>query len=215
MFNFSTQIALGIAFFVAGCGITSAQYNYPMSNLQDLANANIAFGAQVDQQLAQMQQQLYQQYNQFWQSCLDNPEFKAGYKQHQQEGGQLSYEQYVYWAVTTANGTNVQGAINAQNARFRGWQQAAATQQSGFDSYNQGWWQNEARKEAAMQRYVDLAVRGNNYYQDPYTGTTYTLPMSGGSGYFQTGGQTFFLDAAGKYYRFNGAGWTELNGVSR
>lgn len=214
MLNFRQSILLVIA-LATSCQVSFAQYGYPASSVMDLANANYAFGVQADQQLAQMQQQLYQQYNQFWQSCLENPEFKAGYQQHLKEGGQLPYEQYVYWAVTTANGTNVQGAIDAQNARFRGWQQAAATQQSGFDSYNQGWWQNQARQEAALQRYVDQAVRGNSYYRDPYSGTTYTLPATSGSGYFQTGGETFYLDPAGKYYRFNGSNWTELNGVGR
>lgn len=185
------------------------------ADAQDMFSANMAFDARMNAQLQGMQTQLAQQQAVFWQSVLNNPEVRSAYQQHRAQGGSYSYEQFAYWYVMTAGGTNYQGAADAQRQQFEGLQQAHQTIQQGHDSYNHGYWQNQQRQSAALQRYSDGASRGQWYYQDPYYGTVHTLPYGQGQGYYSNNHESYYVDQNGQYYRYTGQGWQALDMLNR
>mgnify|MGYP006977278819 CR=1 FL=1 len=178
---------------------------------QDIYSANMAFDAQMNAQLHTMQTQLTQQQTAFWNSVLQNPEVWSAFQQHRAQGGQYSFEQFAYWYVMTAGGTNYQGAADAQRRQFDGWQQASQTIQQGHASYNLGHWQNQQRQSAALQRYSDGASRGLWYYQDPYQGSVHTLPYGQGPGFYNNNYDSFFMDHSGQYHRSTGQGWQTMD----
>ncbi|MBL8890043.1 MAG: hypothetical protein JNL67_08700 [Planctomycetaceae bacterium] len=199
---------LSVAIILFGCIVSQA-------TAQDIFSENMAFDARMNAQLQGMQTQLAQQQAAFWQSVLQNPEVRSAFQQHRAQGGQSTYEQFAYWYVMTAGGTNYQAAADAQRQQFAGWQQANQTIQQGHNSYNQGHWQNQQRQSAAMQRYSDGAIRGQWYYQDPYQGTVHTLPYGQGSGFYHNNVDSFFTDSIGQYYRATGHGWQALELLNR
>ena len=183
----------------------------------DIAQSNMAFDQQFDQQLNSMRMQNQASQQQLMQNAIQQfgPQMQAGYQQYVAQYGQnISFEQYAYYWVMSAGGTNAQAGLDGQRRNFEGLQQANATVQQGYDSYNQGYWQNSARMDATMQRYTDGAINGNWYYQHP-NGQSYVLPYTTGPGYYQSGNQTFYMNNSGQYYQFDGNGWTELNMLNR
>lgn len=181
-------------------------------DLSTLVYGNMMFDQQFDQQLGSLMAANQAQVQQLWQVAAADPQVQAAYQQYMQSGQMpVSYDQFVYYWVMTAGGTNVQGGLQAQQNAFDGMQQANATVQGGFDSYNQGYYQNQATMDQTMQSYSDGAIRGNGYYSDPYTGETYTLPYSSGPGYYQDGQNQFYQDGMGQYWHYTPSGWQLLN----
>lgn len=179
--------------------------------------ANAAFDAQFNRQLAAMQQRNANGQQQLWQQHLrvNGPRLQMQYRQLLASGQRnMTFEQFAYWDLMTAAGTNVQGALNAQRAQFEGNQRANATVQSGYASYNAGYYNNQQRQSAALARYSNEGVRGYAHYVDPYTGATTNLPYHLPQGQTYTHNQTTYAqDQMGNYWRYEGNGWTRLNAV--
>lgn len=161
-----------------------------------MARANTAAQGRT----AAAQQQIWQNYLQTY-----GPWLRQQYSQYR---GPMSFEQFAYWNLMTANGTNIAGAAKAQQDQFQGNQRAHATVQEGNKSYNQGMYDNSARTSRAAENYNQGAVRGNTAVIDPRTGQVQWLPYAQPYNQpFTSGGQTYVQNEKG-YYQWNGNGWT-------
>ena len=210
--NLKTKIGL-IAAAVAGFAAGSA-------SAQNMWAANAAFDAQFNRQLSAMQQQNANAQQQLWQHHLrvNGPRLQAQYRQLLASGQRnMTFEQFAYWDLMTAAGTNVQGALDAQRRQFEGNQRANATVQSGHQSYNSGWHANQARQSEALSRYSNQAIRGYAPYVDPRTGASTQLSYSLPQGQTYThAGTTYAQDQQGTYWRHDGNGyWTRLQAGGR
>ena len=144
---------------------------------------------------------------------MNGPRLRAQYAQVVHSGQAVgSFEQFAYWDLMTAAGTNIPGAQQHQQAQFAGQQRAHATVMEGYSSYNQGWANNSARQSAAVANYTNQAIRGVGPYSDPSTGRTTMLPHSipAGQAYY-SGGQVYAQDPQGTYWRQDNNGWVRLN----
>ena len=164
------------------------------------------FVAQQQNQVALAQQQLFQGYiaqNRDW--------LERNYAAHRAAVGPMSFEQFAYWGMMTANGTNPDGARQAQENWFRGQQGAYGTVQQGNADYNQGGRANSARTDQALQRYDEGAIRGNAPYVDPNSGETRWLPYAAPPGQpFNPGGEVYVLAPNGTYYQRQGNAWIPM-----
>lgn len=171
-----------------------------------------SFDQQFEQQLGSLMAANQAQTQQLLQTVAADPQVQAAYQQYLQSGmPPMSYDEFVYYWVMTAGGTNVQAGLKAQQDWFNGVQDAAGTIQSGYDGYNDGWWNSTTRTDQVMDDYSTYAVQGDAYYNNPYTGETYTLPYTSGPGYYQDGQNTFYMDELGQYWQFVGNDWQPLN----
>lgn len=164
------------------------------------------FVAQQQNQLAMQQQQLFQAYiaqNRDW--------LQSNYAAHRAGGGQLSFEQFAYWGMMTANGTNLEGANQAQRNWFEGQQRAQGTVQQGYDDYNAGNRANSDAMDRSFQRYDEGAIRGNAPYIDPNSGETRWLPYAVQPGQpFNSGGEVYVRAPNGTYYQRQGNAWVPM-----
>jgi hypothetical protein len=175
------------------------------------ATQMLRFDQQFDQYLNGLMATNQSQMQQLLQQVAADPRVQAAYRQYLASGyPALTYEQFVYYWVLTAGGTDPQGGLRAQQDAFQGLQQAHATVQSGFDGLNQGWWDTQGRVDQTMQDYSEHAIRGNVYYESPATGETYALPYTSGPGYYQSGQALFYHDALGQYWQWVGNDWQRL-----
>jgi hypothetical protein len=181
---------------------------------QGIAASNAAFDAQFNAQLGAMQRQNAQAQQALWQRHLavNGPRLRAQYAQMRASGrASVSFEQFAYWDLMTAGGTNIQGAQQHQQNQFAGMQRANATVQQGHASYNAGWANNSARQSAAVANYTQQAIRGVAPYRDA-SGRTTLLPHYLPQGQtYQSGGNTYAQDAHGTYYRHQGNSWVRMD----
>ncbi|MDQ6685105.1 MAG: hypothetical protein M3Z16_08255 [Pseudomonadota bacterium] len=181
---------------------------------QGMAAANAAFDRQFNARLQSMQQQNTNAQQQLWQNFMrDNgPRLRQQYAQMVASGNRsMSFEQFAYWDLMTARGSNVQGALQHQRNQFAGQQAAHATVMQGNASYNAGWAQNSQRQSAAVARYSEQAIRGVGNYVDPATGAQTKLPYSLAPGQtYQSNGSVYAQDNQGTYWRNDGNGWSRL-----
>lgn len=188
--------------------------------LAGIAAQNAQFDQQMAAILGQHQQQNQQAQLQLWQYHLrtNGPRLQREYAQLVRSGqANFTFEQYAYYDLMTARGTNVQGALQAQRDQIRGQQQANRTVQEGYASYNQGWYDNSQRQSAAVANYTNQAVRGVAPYVDPASGRATMLPHYLPPGQtVQVEGRTYAQDPNGVYFRreANGA-WTRLSAAPR
>lgn len=165
------------------------------------------FDACMARSLAAAQSQNAAAMQQTWQSYLQTygPWLRQQYSQYR---GPMTFEQFAYWNLMTANGTNIEGARRAQENQFRGNQEANAIVQQGFSSYRQGMYDNSARMDRAAENYSQGAIRGNTAQIDPITGQTQWLPYAQPYNQpFTSGGQTYVQNENG-YWVWNGSSWT-------
>jgi hypothetical protein len=181
---------------------------------QDIASMNRSFDQQFNQTLTGLRQQNAASMQQLWQQHLrvNGPRLQQQYRQYLAAGNRgISYEQFAYYDMMTAAGTNVAGGLEAQRRQFEGNQIANRTVQSGYQSYNNGWAQNSQRYSETAARYSEQAIRGNAPYIDPRTGATQMLPYSAPAGQVQNiGGVPYVQDQSGTYYRWTGNSWMRL-----
>ena len=205
-----TKIAVATA---ATLAIASSQAQW-----QGIAASNAAFDAKFNAQLGAMQRQNAQSQQALWQRHLsvNGPRLRAQYAQMRASGqANVSFEQFAYWDLMTAAGTNVQGALQHQQNQFAGQQRANATVQQGYASYNAGWAHNSARQSAAAANYTNQAVRGVSPYVDA-SGRETMLPHYLAQGQtYQSGGNTYAQDASGAYYRAQNNGWVRMESAQR
>ncbi|MCA9839662.1 MAG: hypothetical protein KC422_22335 [Trueperaceae bacterium] len=200
-------VIMGGVLLLAFLVLAQAQF----MDMSSMVYGNMAFDQQMFNQIGGMMSANQQQITQLMQSAANDPQVQSAYYNYmQQTGQQLSYEQFVYYYIMTAGGTNSQAGLQAQQNMFNGLQQANATLQSGYASQNQGWWENQATLDQTMQRYGDMGINGNAYYSDPNSGQVYTLPYTSGSSYYQTGQESFYMDNLGQYWQLQGNNWVQL-----
>lgn len=157
--------------------------------------------------LAQSQQALMQTYIR-----TNGPWLQRAYAEHRARGGQMTPQQFAYWGLMTANGTNIAGAQQAQRDQFAGQQRAARTVQEGYDSHNRAWEQNSQRQTQATEAWTNGAIRGVAPYVNPQTGQSVQLPYAGRPGQpFNENGQTYVQDSQGNYRQWTGNGWALMS----
>jgi hypothetical protein len=177
------------------------------------AESNASFDARMAginnynmQQNLNSQQQLRQAHLQ-----QNLPRLQAGYRQYLASGQRGSFAAYVEWDLMTAAGTNVQGALDGQRARFDGMVRANETVKSGFASYNEGSRANSERASVAVGNWTLGAIRGNANYVNPTTGATVHLPYYLAPGHtVNNGGYIYAQDSQGNYYVQNGNYWSPV-----
>lgn len=200
-------IAAAVA-LTAFCGAAQAQW-------QGIAAQNAAFDQQFNAQLGALQQQNQQYMLRIWQQHLqvNGPRLQREYAQLRAAGQPVgTFEQYAYWSLITAGGTNVQGAMQMQRDRFEGQQRAQRTVQEGYAAANAGWAVNSARQSAAVANHTTQAIRGEAPYVDPTTGRTTMLPHALPAGQaVQVNGQTYAQDRSGQYWRYENNGWVPMS----
>lgn len=146
---------------------------------------------------------------QLWANYLETygPWLRQQYSQYR---GPMTFEQFAYWNLMTANGTNIAGGLKAQQDQFRGNQAANATVQQGYQDYRQGMYDNSARTSRSAENYSQGAIRGNVAQVDPRTGQKQWLPYAQPYNQpFTSGGQTYVQNERG-YFVWNGSAWTPM-----
>lgn len=201
---------------IAAVAVATLAISASQAQWQGIAASNAAFDARMSAQLGAMQRQNAQSQQALWQHHLqvNGPRLRQQYAQMQASGrANMTFQQFAYWDLMTAAGTNVQGALQHQQNQFAGSQSANATVQQGHASYNAGWANNSARQSAAVANYTNQAIRGVAPYRsagDSSGGTT-MLPHYLPQGQtYQSGGNTYAQDAQGTYYRAQNNGWVRM-----
>lgn len=156
----------------------------------------------AQQQNALAQQQTFQNYLQQF-----GPWLKQQYSQYR---GPYNFMQFAYWNMMTANGTNIQGAIDNDRIVNEGNRRAADTLREGGEDYINGQVANSARANAAIDRFDEGAVRGVVPEIDPQSGQAVQLPYAQPYNQpFQSGGDTYVQNQTG-YYKWNGSAWAPM-----
>jgi len=162
------------------------------------------------QQLGQMQQQNQAAMQQTWNAYLQayGPELQQAYQQWGYQFG--SFEQFAYYMLMTANGTNPQAGLQAQQDNFRRLQDAHNTVMQGYNDYNAGWAANSNATVNAIENYDIGAVRGDVIVNGPSGAVE--LPystMQVGQTVNDANGCTYMLTQQG-YAVWTGNGWQLL-----
>ncbi len=183
--------------------------------LQDMVQQNIQFDNAMNQRLMQLQQQNAAYGQQIWQSYLEQfgPQLREEYQKYVAAGNPpVTFEQFAYWNLVTAHGTDIAGAMREQQQQFDGMQRAHQTQMQGFDDYNAAMQRNSQATETAVDNYTRQAVQGNAPYIDPGSGATLWLPSSLPAGQvYSYGGNSYAQDPTGTYYQWQGNAWVRMN----
>jgi hypothetical protein len=200
--------------------LTALAFAAPAARAQNMWAQNMAFDQQMNNMLAGAQARNQAAQMQLWQHHLrvNGPRLQQQYRQLVASGNRtLTYEQFAYWDLMTAAGTNVQGGLDAQRRQFEGNQAAHRTVQSGHASYNAGWADNSRRQSAAVANYSNQAIRGVGPYVDSHTGATHMLPHSLPAGQVYRDGRNnaYAQDAQGVYHRWDGNGWVRMDAANR
>jgi hypothetical protein len=163
------------------------------------------YGAMIQQTMQQQQAQnaqMQQMQQAIVQRTMQDPNCAAVYRQHQAQGGTLSYADFAYqYAATggfTPEGIARYRGVEADNQRrerdawngYRGAQDArAAAQQAWSDGY------------AHDQGEAGEVLRGNTSWNDPTTGETRALSYTGANAYTDPqSGRQYRRDDSGRYY---------------
>lgn len=185
----------------------------PAARAQGYGNPNADFDRRMNQMLTAAQQQNTASMNGLWQYHLrvNGPRLRAQYRQARANGSPLSFEQFAYWDLMTAGGTNIQGGIDAQRRQFEGTQAANRTVQSGHQSYNNGWWVNTRRSTDAVENFSNQAILGLSPYVNTQTGAVQMLPYSSPPGQIiNSGGNYYVQNQSGTYFRWTGSSWAQM-----
>ncbi len=180
--------------------------------LGDIMRQNMEFDQSMNSQLQGMMMNNQMQQQQLIQSFIqqNGPQLRQAYAQYLNSTGiQIPFEQFVYYYIMTAGGTNPGPALQQQQRNFQGLQDAHRTQQQGYESYNQGWQNNSQRMDNAVNRYSEQAIRGNAPYTNPATGEVQNLPYTSGPGYYQQNGNTYYQAPSGQYYQVDPNGYQQ------
>ena len=192
-----TMVLAGVALLTANAA--TAQVYYGGYNLGP------DYGAMIQQTLEQQQArnaQMQQMEQGIVGRAMQDPNCAAMYRQHQAQGGTLSYAQFAYqYAATggfTADGVARYRSSEQDNQRreqnaWAGYRNAqderGAAQQTYMDGYAHN--QNEAGE----------VLRGNSSWVDPNNGETRALSYTGPNAYADpNSGQQYRRDASGQYY---------------
>ena len=201
---------------LALAAVTALALAAPAAQAQSMWAQNMAFDQQMNNIVVNAQHQAAADQQQIWQHHLqvNGPRLQQQYRQLVASGNRsMSYEQFAYWDLTTAAGTNVQGALDAQRRQYEGNVAANRTVQAGHASYNEAMADRSARTSAAIANHTNQVIRGVGPYVDPRTGATQMLPHSlpAGQVYRDAQNNAYAQDGQGVYHRWNGNGWVRLD----
>jgi len=193
-----TRILLaGLVSFVAGS----------LAGAQDLNAANAAFNARLNAAMNANQNAIVSQ-------NLNDPRVQAAYRQHLEQGGRYTREQFAYMYAATG-GFTPQGIayFNATEARNNANEQAALNRlrqaQAERAQAQANLWAGYHRNNAE----VGNLLQGNSTYTNPNTGSNYVLPhtLQAGQTYRDNAGNYFQTDARGNKYIYTNGWWLPLN----
>jgi len=199
---------------LGGAALMALALVAPAAQAQSMAAQNAAFDQRFNSWLGNAQRQNAQAQQQLWQQHLrvNGPRLQQQYQQMLASGKRsMTFQQFAYWDLMTAAGTNVQGALQHQRNQFAGQQAAHATVQQGHARYNAGWAQNSQRQSAAVANWSNQAMRGVGPYADARGGTQ-MLPhyLAPGQTWRDAQNNVYAQDAQGSYYRAENGGWVPL-----
>jgi hypothetical protein len=165
------------------------------------------FDACMQAQLGAMQQQTYASQQQLWQNYLNTygPQLQQAYQEWGYQSG-VTFEQFAYYMLMSANGTDPQGALEAQRQQFLGNQQAYRTQQQGFETYFNGIQQNSNAAIGAVEGYDTGAVRGNVIVNGPNGPVELPYSSMQNGQTVDANGYTYMMTPQG-YAVWDGYGW--------
>lgn len=147
------------------------------------------------------------------QQNMQNPQIQAMYQQYRNNGGPMSFEQFVYNYAATAGFTSEGTARWNQNERNIQQQENQAIQQ-----YRQSQQDNAAALQQTHERNAEIAhqrgnlLNGTTDYVNPQTGGTYNLPHTVQPNTYYSDpstGETFYNDPQGNYHRERQDGYSE------
>jgi hypothetical protein len=122
----------------------------------------------------------------------------------------VTFDEFAYYMLMSANGTNPQAALDAQRRQFEGLQAAHQSQVQGGETYIQGIQEQSERALNAVENYDTGAVRGNVIVNGP--AGQVELPYSNvtvGQSFEANDGYTYLMTEQG-YAVWTGFGWTLL-----
>ena len=207
---FSTCESLVRAVSLFLCLVATGAHAQDMNTLM---MQNMQFDQQANAQLQALWQQNQMAQQQLMQAYIQQYGLQRLQMEHQQlvqyTGMPIPFDLFVYNHMATQGGRNAGPALQQQQANFQALQRANQTQQQGFDSYNQGWQQNQQRMDASMDRYDQQAVQGNQDYYNPQTGEQVELPYAGPEGVYQNNEGTYVNGPNGQYYEVDPQGYSQ------
>jgi hypothetical protein len=110
----------------------------------------------------------------------------------------MTFEQYAYQMMITADGTNVQGALDAQRQQFQGMQDANRTRQDAFNDYMAAMRRNSDATGRAVDNWDRTTLRGQGQYSGPDGNGSQWVPNQGPAGQpFGWGGNQYVQDQQG------------------
>lgn len=210
---------LRLATSVAGLGLALLAAAANAQGPGGIAQDNTAFDQQFWGRLQQLQRQNATAQQQLFQTYLqqNGPWLRRAYEDYVAATGMaVTFEQFAYYMLITANGTNAGAALDMQRRQFQSWQDSNRTVQDGNRAYNDAWQRNGEATDRAVGGWTEGAIRGNAPYTDPRTGATLLLPYGAQPGQVINQGGSFYLqDQQGTYYQYQGKGYWARMGSAR
>jgi hypothetical protein len=163
------------------------------------------YGAMIQQTLQQQQArnaEMQQMEQAIVARAMQDPNCAAMYRQHQAQGGTLSYAQFAYQYAATG-GFTPEGIARYRNSE----QDNQRREQNAWAGYRAA----QDQRGAAQQAYIDgyahdqneagEVLRGNTSWADPISGETRALSYTGSNAYADPAtGRQYRRDASGQYY---------------
>jgi hypothetical protein len=163
------------------------------------------YGAMIQQTLQQQQArnaEMQQMEQAVVARTMQDPNCRAMYRQHQAQGGTLSYEQFAYQYAAT-------GGFSAEGiARYRSSEQDNQhREQNAWADYRAAQDQRGAAQQAYINGYAHdqneagEVLRGNTSWVDPISGETRALSYTGASAYSDPAtNRQYRRDDSGQYF---------------
>ena len=194
---FSRILLAGLASLAVG-SVANAQDFTQM----DFNKLNNAFNFKMNGQIANKEQSIIS-------TLLNDPQVMAAYRQHRNQGGQSSPQQFAYWYAATCGGNpQIMAQFQANEANnhakvansWKGVQQAEAIRRQAQSDYMNGFHKNNW--EFGHQ------IGGNSTYTNPNFGN-HVLPHNVQPGYVHRdgAGRFFQMDGMGNYHMYNNGYW--------
>ena len=185
-------------------------------DLSGIMRQNMEFDAAMGARLGALQAQNAAGQQALWQNYLrqNGPWLQ---QQYAATGAsrQMSFEQFAYYNMMTANGTNVAGGLQAQRDQFEGGQQAARTQREGGQIAIDAMRENGRRQSEAVGNWTQGAINGNAQYINPQTGTPQWMLHHAPGQVRNHGGASYVQTPNGQYYQQQGNYWVPMQPTGR
>ena len=185
-------------------------------DMNEIMRRNMEFDARAGAQLGALQAQNAAAQQALWQNYLRQygPWLQ---RQYVATGAsrQMSFEQFAYHNMMTANGTNVAGGLQAQRDQFAGMQGAARTQREAGQIAIDAMRENSGRQSAAVDRWTHGAIRGEGQYANPQTGASQWMLHHAPGQVQNHGGWNYAQAPNGQYYQQQGNTWVPVQPMGR